>query len=104
MKLRHKMILFQMERYATDLKLSFGFCFISLYGYFQFLYLLPCITTPACKPEAVGCVTQLIRGRKSISVTQNCLYSIVVTFLIQMPKLLRVNRHFSTNNLTLCEL
>ena len=46
----------RMERYATDLTLSFGFCFyFPLWLFFNFLIsclALPCL--PVCKPEAVG--------------------------------------------------
>ena len=46
----------RMERYATDLTLSFGFCFyFPLWLFFNFLIsclALPC--PPVCKPEAVG--------------------------------------------------
>ena len=42
-----------MERYATDLTLSFGLI-ISLCGYFSIFLSPACTTGPACQPEDIG--------------------------------------------------
>ena len=68
--------------------LVLGFVIVSLYGYFQFSYLMPCTTAPTCQPEAVGwgMATRVGSARREITNKEISFYQILCDLLDKREK------------------